>query len=310
MPAAEDAVEIAPVQVLLVEHRPLIGQGHRLRREALLHPVSDVAALRLHHLPLGQVEGLHIGGGLLLPLRPFFQVRGGAGLVKNAQLRPVVALLFDLPQGGTAALAPAALGPLHTVAHQQVDHVGGQAQIVIQPRQDLQVWGAELFAQLLLHLGQQKAEALVVLEQGGDVVGGVNRPILRRGGDGRGGGTGQQAQLLEHLLRRVDTQTADGQGLFQLLRRDAPAKALERQVEKRRVALAALQQLVQRIGGAGRYSVVRPAGYSRPWRRLLVLFDPILHEKPLFVKRGFLQISGFRQNSLFSGENCAIMDDE
>ena len=33
---AEDAVEIAPVQVLLVEHRPLIGQGHRLRREALL----------------------------------------------------------------------------------------------------------------------------------------------------------------------------------------------------------------------------------------------------------------------------------
>ena len=115
----------------------------------------------------------------------------------------------------------------------------------------MQVGGAELFAQLLLHLGQQKAEALVVLQEGGDVVRGVDRPILRRDGDGRGGGTGQQAQLLEHLLRRVDAQTADGQGLFQLLRRDAPAKALERQVEKRRVALAALQQLVQRLGGQG-----------------------------------------------------------
>ena len=161
------------------------------------------------------------------------------------------------------------------MAHQQVDHIGGQAQVVIQPGQDLQVGGAELFAQLLFHLGQQKAEALVVLQEGGDVVGGVDGPLLRRGGNGSGGGTGQQAQLLEHLLRRVDTQSADGQRLFQLLRRNAPAKALERQIQQRRVALTALQQLVQRLSGQRDILLPAPqdiAGHGRAPSRHLTLF--------------------------------------
>ena len=81
--------------------------------------------------------------------------------------------------------------------------------------------------------------------------------------------------MLERLLRRVDTQSADGQRLFQLLRRNAPAKALERQIQQRRVALTALQQLVQRLGGQGDILLSAPqdiAGHGRAPSRHLTLF--------------------------------------
>ena len=286
VPAAQDAVEIPPVQILLIKHRALIGQRHRLRREAHVHPLGDVAPLRVHHLALGQVQRAHVGGGLLLPLRPFFQVRGGGGLVEDAQLRPVIALLLDLPQGGTPSLSPLAARPLHAVAHQQIDHVRGHADLVVQPRQNLQVGGAQLLAQLLLRLGDQQAEALVVRQQTGDVLRRVHRTLLRRGGRRVLRRAGQNAQLLQHPLRRVDAQAADGQRPLQLLRGHAPSEPAQRQIQERRIALSALQQLV-RGGGAQRQLLLAIAqDIALHGAPSLLIVTPILHENRRNVKRG------------------------
>ena len=154
-----------------------------------------------------------------------------------------------MTHGWSSALAPLAAGPFDTVTHQQIDHVGGHTQIVVKAGQDLQVGGAELLAQLLLRLWHQQAEALVVRQQSGDVLGGVDRAFVRRIGRCLAGRSRQQVQVLKDLLRRVDPQAADGQDLFQLLRCDAPAEAAQGQIQQGGVALPALQQLVGRIGG-------------------------------------------------------------
>ena len=161
----------------------------------------------------------------------------------------MIALLLHLPHGGAASFAPLGSGPVHTVAQQQIDHVRRQAQIVVQPCQYLQVCGAQLFAQLLLRLGDQQAEALVVRQQGGDVLCGVNGLFRRRFGAGRLGPR-QESQLLQYPLRCVQPQAAHGgQHLFQLLRRYAAAEPLQRQIQQGGIALPAAQQALHCGGG-------------------------------------------------------------
>ena len=91
---------------------------------------------------------------------------------------------------------------LHTVAHQQIDHIHRQTQIVIQSRQNLQVGGFQLFAQLLLRLGHQHTEAAVGLQQVGQLVGGIDPVLVRRGG--RLLSTLQKAHVLQSGFRRFD----------------------------------------------------------------------------------------------------------
>ena len=128
------------------------------------------------------------------------------------------------------------------MAHQQIDHVHRQTQIVIQRRQDLQIGGFQLLAQLFLRLGHQHAEAAVGLQQVGQLVGGIDPVLVRRGG--RLLSTLQKAHVLQSGFRRAEPELAPLQPSGQLLRRHGAVQPLEQQVQKRRIAAAAAHQRI------------------------------------------------------------------
>ena len=116
------------------------------------------------------------------------------------------------------------------MVHQQIDHVRRHAQVVIQPRQHLQVGGFQLAAQLLLHLGDQHPEGAVVLQKGRQVLGAVYRALLRRGRRRRFRRALDQAQPLQARFRRIQPQLAPAQPGLQLLLGDAPVRPHQKQV--------------------------------------------------------------------------------
>ena len=116
------------------------------------------------------------------------------------------------------------------MVHQQIDHVRRHAQVVIQPRQHLQVGGFQLAAQLLLHLGDQHPEGAVVLQKGRQVLGAVYRALLRRGRRRRLRRTLDQAQPLQARFRRIQPQLAPAQPGLKLLLGDAPVRPHQKQV--------------------------------------------------------------------------------
>ena len=135
------------------------------------------------------------------------------------------------------------------MAHQQVDHVHRQAQIVIQARQDLQVGGFQLFAQLFLRLGHQHPEAGVVFQQVRQLLGRVGAALVGRFRDTAVRRPLQQPHVLQCGFRRVAPQQAPVEPLGQRLRRDRAVQPLEQQVQQRRVAAAGVHQRVHLGGG-------------------------------------------------------------
>ena len=131
MPAAQDPVEIAPVQFLFIKYRFVIGQRHRIRGKSHVDPVQYIALLAVHRRPVSQLQHLHVGGGLFQLTGIVAEIAPGTVLIADAKTHPIGPLLFDLPQGGPAAGAETAGRSLNAVAHQQIDHIHRQAQIVI-----------------------------------------------------------------------------------------------------------------------------------------------------------------------------------
>ena len=251
VPAAEDTVEVSPVQLLLIKHRLVVGQCHRLRGEALVHPVGDVALFALHRAAVAQTQHLHIpahGGAADVPVP---QILGGALLIEKAPLRPVVALLLDLAEGGPPSGAVALLGTGDTVAHQQIDHIRRKAQIVIQSRQDLQVRRFQALAQLLLRLRHQHPKAGIAGEEVRQVIRRVHRALLCRLRGLLLRGPVDESQLLQSRLRRMKAQLAPLQSTLQLLRRDTTVRPQQAQIQQRRIPVAPVQQPLHRGRGQG-----------------------------------------------------------
>ena len=191
MPGGEDLVHIGPLQLLTLEDGLVVGPLDGRVLKAHGGPGEQVLLLAGGGGPVPQPQqGHEPGQGLPLALA-VPDVGGGPVLVHEAQAGPGVALPLDLPQGGPAAGAVALGGPLAAVAHQQEDHVRGQAHIVVQPQQGPHVRGGELLAQLLLHRPGQGPE-LLPLQGAGHVGPGVLRGLLPGGGGDRrrGGGGG------------------------------------------------------------------------------------------------------------------------
>ena len=186
-----------------------------------------------------------------------------------------------------------ALHPLHTMAHQQVDHIGGQAQIVVQAKQDTDVRCGQLLAQLLLHLGGQIAELHAALQPfrnvsalvGGFFVGGLQRHVLRRG---------HQAQLPQGLLRRLNTGAVPPQLPGQGPGLHIAVVPQEGQIQQGRVAVTPVQQPRRRLGGQ-RDALVRR------------MYQNIRHQEPsspLFSYSPFYTKISRRTSPPFSVEKC------
>ena len=174
------------------------------------------------------MQHLHVGGGLFQLAGIVAEIAPGTVLIADAKTHPIGPLLFDLPQGGPAAGAETAGRPLNAVAHQQIDHIHRQAQIVIEPRQDLQIGRFQPFAQPLLHLRHQHLKAAVRLQQVGQFLGGIAAALVRRRGRRRG--ALQKAHVLQGRFGGGAAQLAPAQLFRQRLGGNGAVQPLQQQV--------------------------------------------------------------------------------
>ena len=173
----------------------------------------------------------------------------GGGLGVDAPAGPGVALPLDLAEGGPPARAEAGGGPLRAVADQEVDHVGGQPQVVVQPQQGGEVRRGKAFAQLPLHLGGEAAELPALLQLpghlllavGGGLVGGLWGRAL--GGD--------EPQVPEDGLRRLNAAPVPAELPREGPGRGVPPAAEQGQVEEGGVPVPPVQEALHRLGGEG-----------------------------------------------------------
>ena len=153
VPLFQDAVAVRPAELAAAQHGLVVGDGHRLRREAHVLPGGEILLLRRGGQPLRQVQRLHVAGEGPLALGVPAEVGVHGLLAVDAEAGPGVALPLDLPHPGAAA-AGAVLGALHAVADQLVDHVCGQPQVIAEPQKGRHVRRRQLLAHPLLHGGE------------------------------------------------------------------------------------------------------------------------------------------------------------
>ena len=254
MPAAQNAVHVVPVHLLLLVDRLFVGQAEHLVGKAHVRPGRHFLPLLLHqgagrliqqaeNLPLpAAVEGLLLEVGL-----------GGLGRV-HPQPPPHEALLLNLAHAGLAAGAVLPLKLLHAPAHQQADHLRRQGQVVVEGVQALQVRRGQDLAQTPLHLVHQAGEGGgAVLQLPRDVGGGVLRRALRLhpGGGLRRGRAVRQAQPDQGGQGRLQPGHVPLQRPAGRLRLQPSAPAQQPQVQQRCVPVSRAHQPVGRPGRHG-----------------------------------------------------------
>ena len=189
-------MEIGPAQPPRPQQRPVIGQPEQIVGNTHLLPLVDVFLLALAGQPIVNAQKLqHLcAPGLPPPLAG--QIIARRFIVVQSQVVPAVGLLFHLPGGEPP--------PLGAVAYQQGQHLGGQAQRLIDIQQGLQLPAVEHPPHLALKIIAQAGKGRVLLPGLGQLGGGIGRPLpgRRRGVVHRQAVDQQQLRGLFHLFGR------------------------------------------------------------------------------------------------------------
>ena len=246
---------------------------------------------------------------LLVTLGALFQILRGSLLCENAKARPVVSFLLNLPHGGTATQTVALFGAGDTVVHQEIQHIGAEAQIVIKSCQNLQVGRFQPLAQLFLRLGHQHTELLVQLQHLRNIRGRINLPLFRRFGGHTLRSCLQQPHLLQRRFRRGKAQLTPAQAAHQRFGSHRSGFTHQKKIQKRRVAVARLHQPLHRAMGQHKALLLTvqdiSAHLAASFLHCPSKVSFILHDKPDFVKSD----RGIFEKNLFSGEKFrAIID--
>ena len=197
------------------------------------------------------------------------------------------------------------------MAHQQVDHICRKAQIVIQPRQNLQVRRFQALAQLLLRLGHQHPKAGVAGEEVRQVIRRIYRALLCRLRGLLLRGPVDESQLLQSRLRRMKAQLAPLQSTLQLLRRDTTIRPQQAQIQQRRIPVAPADEAVRLLGREHDIRLILPEDISRHGAAPPLFSSLYSTRKPRLRKasrRDFLKNPRLGKKSLFPVGFCAIID--
>ena len=185
MPAFQDRIHVGPVEGLLFQHGPLVGQTNGLVGKAHVHPGCNVLPLPGHR---GPVPDVHEGQD---PPRPGAKGRQALEMGLRTlhrvhpQLLPAEAFLLDLGEAGLLTGTVFPPGLLRAPAHRQQDDLCGEPGEVVDGVEALQISGGEHFSQPPLHFGDQGREGGGGIFQLPVEIGGrVFRRLCRGGGRG------------------------------------------------------------------------------------------------------------------------------
>ena len=179
VPALQDGVAVRPLHGARVGHRPVVGHGHRLRREPHLRPGDEILPLARRRLSAHDAHSTQQFTLLRAIVFQLFQICLCRLQRVHAGFLPAVGGSADDGHARLAPLAVFVLVLLDLPDDQLIDDLRRQGKVVVQLQQDLGVSRGQPLAHGHLHLAEQVGEGGgLVAQLLVQVVGGVGGSLL------------------------------------------------------------------------------------------------------------------------------------